>query len=280
MKLNLSGHLSDHMTYCYTGGHRLERDRPTALFIHGAGHDHSVWTLQTRYFAHHGWNVLVPDLPGHGRSSGPTLDSIEELAHWVIALVTKLGAESPFVVGHSMGALIALQVAATAPELVSRLALIGVAAPMPVAPALLDATLSNRDKAHSLINQWSFSPRSQLGASSIPGLSLTAINERLMQRQAPGVLHADMAACNAYAGGFDAAAKVRCPTLLLSSALDRMTPPKAIAPLAKAFTGGANVAQVVLPNAGHAMMSESPGEVLDALWHFVNRPPLPGQPST
>lgn len=280
MKLNLSGHLSDHMTYCYTGGHRLERDRPTALFIHGAGHDHSVWTLQTRYFAHHGWNVLVPDLPGHGRSSGPTLDSIEELAHWVIALVTKLGAESPFVVGHSMGALIALQVAATAPELVSRLALIGVAAPMPVAPALLDATLSNRDKAHSLINQWSFAPRSQLGASSIPGLSLTAINERLMQRQAPGVLHADMAACNAYAGGFDAAAKVRCPTLLLSSALDRMTPPKAIAPLAKAFTGGANVAQVVLPNAGHAMMSESPGEVLDALWHFVNRPPLPGQPST
>ena len=280
MKLNLSGHLSDHMTYCYTGGHRLERDRPTALFIHGAGHDHSVWTLQTRYFAHHGWNVLVPDLPGHGRSSGPALDSIEELAHWVIALTTKLGAESPFIVGHSMGALIALQVAATAPELVSRLALIGVAAPMPVAPALLDATLSNRDKAHSLINQWSFAPRSQLGASSIPGVSLTAINERLMQRQAPGVLHADMAACNAYAGGFDAAAKVRCPTLLLSSALDRMTPPKAIAPLAKAFTGGANVAQVVLPNAGHAMMSESPGEVLDALWHFVNLSPPPGQPST
>ena len=71
MRLNLSGHLSDHITFCYTGGQRLERERRTALFIHGAGHDHSVWSLQTRYFAHHGWNVIAPDLPGHGRLIWP-----------------------------------------------------------------------------------------------------------------------------------------------------------------------------------------------------------------
>jgi pimeloyl-ACP methyl ester carboxylesterase len=280
MRLNLSGHLTDHITFCYTGGQRLERDRPTALFIHGAGHDHSVWTLQTRYFAHHGWNVIAPDLPGHGRSSGPAVDSIEGLAQWILALAHKLGTERPVVVGHSMGALIALQLAATAPKLVSRLALIGAVAPMPVAPALLDATLSNRDKAHALINQWSFAPSSQIGASSIPGMNLTALNERLMQRQAPGVLHTDMAACNAYSAGFDAAARVRCPTLLLSSAQDRMTPPKAIAPLAAAFDKSVELTRVVLPDAGHAMMSEAPGQVLDALWRFVNSSHATGQPPT
>lgn len=279
MRLNLSGHLTDHITFCYTGGRRLERDRPTALFIHGAGHDHSVWTLQTRYFAHHGWNVIAPDLPGHGRSNGPALERIEDLAQWIIALAHKLGTERPVVIGHSMGALIALQVAATAPELAGRLALIGAVAPMPVAPALLDATLSNRDKAHALINQWSFAPRSQIGASSIPGMNLTALNERLMQRQAPGVLHTDMAACNAYLAGFDAAARVRCPTLLLSSAQDRMTPPKATAPLAAAF-GDIRPTRVVLPDAGHAMMSESPDQVLDALWAFVNSSHTSGQPPT
>ena len=177
--------------------------------------------------------------------------------------------------GHSMGSLIALQAAATAPDQISRLALVGSVAPMPVAAPLLDATLTDRNKAHAMINQWSYAPRAQLGASSIPGLCLTALNERLMQRQAPGVLHTDMAACNAYTEGFDAAAQVRCPTLLLSSAQDRMTPPKAIEPLAKAFTGGAPLTRIILPDAGHAMMSESPGAVLDALWNFASTPAQP-----
>ena len=277
MKLNLSAHAPEHATFCYTGGRRPESDRPTAVFIHGAGHDHSVWILQARYFATHGWNVVAPDLPGHGRSDGPALDSIEALADWILTLVTGLGTAKVALIGHSMGSLIALQAAARAPEVVSHLVLIGSVAPMPVAAPLLDATLSNRDKAHAMINQWSYAPGSQLGASSIPGLNLTAMNERLMQRQAAGVLHRDMSACNAYMAGFDAAATVRCPTLLLSSALDRMTPPKAIAPLAAAFTGGASVSKCIVPGAGHAMMSEAPGAVLDAMWNFLKSATTQGQ---
>lgn len=277
MKLNLSAQLPEHTTYCYTGGRRPEKDRPTVIFIHGAGHDHSVWILQTRYFATHGWNVVVPDLPGHGQSDGPVLESIEALADWILALVATLGTTKVALVGHSMGSLIALQAAASAPDVVSQLVLIGSVAPMPVAAPLLDATLSNRDKAHAMINQWSYAPRALLGASSIPGLNLTAMNERLMRRQAAGVLHRDMSACNAYTGGFDAAGRVRCPTLLLSSALDRMTPPKALAPLAAAFTGGASVSKCILPGAGHAMMSEAPGAVLDAIWNFLKSSPTHGQ---
>lgn len=269
MKLNLS----ENTCYCYTGVRLFEPGRPTVVFIHGAGHDHSVWTLQTRYFASHGWNVVAPDLPGHGSSGGPALASIEALADWVLALLGTLGVEQAMLVGHSMGSLIALEAAARAPARVSRLALVGSVFPMPVAPPLLDATLSARERAHGMINQWSYAQRSQLGASSVPGLSLTAVNQRLMERQAPGVLHRDMSACNAYAAGFESAAKVCCPTLLLSADLDRMTPPKALGPLVQALGKAAQVRQVVLSGAGHAMMAEAPGAVLDALWNFAGTLP-------
>ena len=266
MKLTLAGQGA----CCYTGGRAFDAARPTVVFIHGAGHDHSVWTLQSRYFASHGWNVLAPDLPGHGQSAGPQLTSIEALADWVLALLAELQIAGATLVGHSMGSLIALEAAARAPGRIAGLALVGSVAPMPVAPPLLDATLSARDKPHRMINHSSYAPASQLGASSIPGLNLTAINERLMQRAAPGVLHADMSACNAYTGGFDAAAKVTCPVLLLSAAQDRMTPPKAIAPLANAFTAARKINKVVLSGAGHAMMAEAPGAVLDAIWQFAD----------
>lgn len=266
MKLTLAGR----DTYCYTGGRAFDAARPTIVFIHGAGHDHSVWTLQSRYFATHGWNPVVPDLPGHGQSTGPQLTTIEAIADWVLALLDELKIPTATLAGHSMGSLIALQAASRAPERIRSLVLVGSVAPMPVAPPLLDATLAARDKAHRMINQWSYAPGSQLGASSIPGLNLTAINERLMQRAAPGVLHADMSACNAYTAGFDAAAKVTCPVLLLSAAQDRMTPPKAIAPLANALTAAKKVNKVVLSGAGHAMMAEAPGAVLDAIWQFAD----------
>lgn len=265
MKLTVSGK----SVYCYTGGRAHQPGRPTLVLIHGAGHDHSVWTLQSRYFATHGWNVLVPDLPGHGQSEGPQQESIGELADWVAALLEAAGTDPTLLAGHSMGSLIALETAARFPDKVSLLALIGSVAPMPVAPPLLEATLANRDKAHTMINQWSYAPRSQLGSSSIPGMNLTAMNERLMQRQGHGVLHRDMSACNAYAGGFDAAARVRCPTLLLSAAQDRMTPPKAIAPLAGAFSQDTPVRKLVIPDAGHAMMAEAPAAVLEGLWNFA-----------
>lgn len=265
MKLTVSGK----SVYCYTGGRAHQPGRPTLVLIHGAGHDHSVWTLQSRYFATHGWNVLVPDLPGHGQSEGPQRESIGELADWVAALLDAAGTASTLLAGHSMGSLVALETAARFPDKVSLLALIGSVAPMPVAPPLLEATLANRDKAHAMINQWSYAPRSQLGSSSIPGMNLTAMNERLMQRQGHGVLHRDMSACNAYAGGFDAASRVRCPTLLLSAAQDRMTPPKAITPLAEAFSRETTVRKLVIPGAGHAMMAEAPAAVLEGLWNFA-----------
>ncbi len=63
--------------YAYTGGRPFDPARPTVVFLHGGEHDHSVWSLQSRYLAHHGYSVLALDLPGHMRSAGPALNSIE-----------------------------------------------------------------------------------------------------------------------------------------------------------------------------------------------------------
>ena len=56
-----------------TGGREFDATLPTVVLLHGAGFDHTTWALHTRWFAHHGFAVLAPDLPGHGRSSGKSI---------------------------------------------------------------------------------------------------------------------------------------------------------------------------------------------------------------
>ena len=212
--------------YAYTGARPLDATLPTVVFVHGAGNDHSVWSLQSRYFAHHGRNVLAVDLPGHGRSKGDAMDSIEAIADWIPALLDGAGVGVATLVGHSMGALAALECAARHPERVTRIALLGPAAPMPVAEVLLDAAKRDDHVAFELITGWSYSAGKQLGGNTLPGVWLTGNAMRLLERTNPGVLHADLVACNAYAGGLAAAAKVRCPVLVVDGARDIMAPPK------------------------------------------------------
>src|SRR5580698_4490262 len=110
--------------YAYTGGNAFEPSRPTAVFIHGAEHDHSVWALQSRYFAHHGFSVLAVDLPGHRRSDGPALTTVAAMADWLAALFDAAGVKRAFVAGHSMGSLIALDFAGRYPQRVTHFALL------------------------------------------------------------------------------------------------------------------------------------------------------------
>ena len=58
-------------TYCYTGGKAFNPALPTVVFIHGVLNDHSVWILQSRYLAHHGFNVLAGWMTNERQS--PTL---------------------------------------------------------------------------------------------------------------------------------------------------------------------------------------------------------------
>ena len=251
--------------YVYTAGRAIDPALPTVVFIHGGEQDHSTWALQSRYFAYHGRNVLAPDLPGHGRSRGPALGSMAQLADWVTCLLDATGIDKTGIAGHSMGALIALEFTARQPSRVTRLALLGIAAPMPVAAPLLDAARQNDHAALDMINVWSHSHRAQLGGNTVPGMWMLGMNMRLMERQAPDVLYTDFKACNDYTRGVDAATQIKCPVLIIAGNRDQMTPPRATQELMQCMP---HAQTVVLDGAGHALMSEQPDAVLDALIHF------------
>ena len=201
--------------YAYTGGKPFNPELPCVVFIHGAENDHSVWGLQSRWFAHHGFSVLAVDLPGHGRSDGPLLPSVEAQADWIVALLDTAGVKQAALVGHSMGSLISLDAASRYPERVAKIALVGTAVPMPVSEALLTAAREARPKAEGMVNVWSHGPRGALGGNTVPGLWLMGASMRLMERAAPEVLFNDLNACNAYQRGLEAAAAARCPALLV-----------------------------------------------------------------
>lgn len=266
MELTLSGH----PCYIYTGGKTPDRSLPAVVFIHGAQQDHSCWGLQSRWFAHHGHAALAPDLPGHGRSAGPALASVEELADWIAELIAAAGFAQATLVGHSMGSLVALEAAARHPDRVAGIVLIGSSVPMPVSDALLDAARHNEPKAMGMINAWSHSQRGLMGGNTVPGLWMYGVNRRLMERQHPGTLHNDLAACHKYAHGEAAAATVaarNCPALIVAGARDLMTPWRNTKALAQMLPQ-AKVAS--LAGAGHAMMAEQPDALLDALIGFIH----------
>jgi len=256
--------------YAYSGGRAFDAALPCVAFLHGGEGDHSVWGLQSRYLAHHGRAVLALDLPGHGRSEGPPLASIEAMADWLAAVLDAARVPRAQIVGHSMGALVALECAARNPERVERIALLGVAFPMRVSDELLEATRTDEPHALEMINIWSHSAHAHYPSSPGPGFWVHGANLRLMQRQQHGVLPVDFAACNDYRGGRAAAEKVRCPTLLLVARRDRMTPGRSARELAGAIQG----ARVVeIDGSGHAMMAEQPDAVLDALRSFLAAAP-------
>jgi pimeloyl-ACP methyl ester carboxylesterase len=265
--------VNGHSTYCYTGGKPFDAAKPTAVFIHGVLNDHSVWILQTRWFANHGWNVLAVDLPGHCKSEGPPPASVEDAAQFVIALLDVAGVDKAALIGHSFGSLIALEAAARAPQRVTHLAMVGTAYPMVVSPALLESSVSDPQRAIAMVNTFSHSllapPPSSLG----PGTWLYGSSRALMRRvlasnRDANVFHIGFKACNDYANGEAAMETVQCPVLFLLGDADQMTPPRAT----RALVGKARNARVVTVHAGHALMSEAPDEVLFALRDFASSP--------
>jgi pimeloyl-ACP methyl ester carboxylesterase len=252
--------------FVYTGGKPFDAAKPSVVFIHGAANDHSVWTLQARYFAHHGWNALAVDLPGHGKSFGDAKKSIGAYADWLINLLDNGAIASAVFVGHSMGSLVALDAAARYPQRVTQLALLGCSAPMPVADALLDAAHHRPNEAFDMLNIWGHAPQVKWNQSAIPGTSLMMAYKRLLEKSRPGVLANDLSACHQFQITDADFKKIAAPTLIISGTRDMMTPPKANAIIAKQIT---NSKLVTLNEIGHAMMQEAPGDVLDALKSFI-----------
>ena len=260
MKFDVQGHTA----YAYTGGKPWGDGERCVVFIHGALNDHSVWTLLARWYAHHGYRVLAVDQPGHGRSDGPPLPSVEALADWVLALLDAAGVAGAHLAGHSMGSLIALEAAARAPHRVAGLVMVGTAYPMKVSDALLDTARDDPARAIALVNALSHS--SLAGKPSYPGPGAwlrggaNALMHRTQQSGEGNLFEHDFRVCDAYANGLEAAARVSCPAHLIVGTRDVMTPARATKELASVLR--ATVTRVV---SGHALMQEAPDAVLNTM---------------
>ena len=234
---------------------------PVIVFLHGALNDHGVWNTLSGHFAAQGWNVLAPDLPGHG-AAGTPLASVEAMADWLLATLDSQGIARAALVGHSMGSLVALEAAARAPGRVTHLALLGSTWPMKVSGTLLKAALEDEGAAIDMVAGWSHPP----GADERIEAS-RALMRRVAAANPVHLLHNDLAACKAYANGALAAGAVRCPVLFLSGARDVMTPPAGATALLAALADPV-LAQV---DAGHQLMADQPEAVQAALADFLGQ---------
>jgi pimeloyl-ACP methyl ester carboxylesterase len=262
MKLEVDGR----EVFATTGGTDFDAAKPAVVFLHGAGFDRTTWRLQTRWFAHHGRSVLAVDFPAHGWSAGPMLTSVAAMADWTARLIAAAGLKSAALVGHSMGALVALDCAGRHPDKVRALALCGVAVEMPVHPEMLESAKANTLKVQELMTFWGIGNALHMGGMVSPGLWLRREALAVLARNKPDVIHADLAACNAYKDAAVRAATVTCPTVLVLGDGDLMTPAAKAKPLAAAIAGAKTV---LVKDSGHFMMVERSDETLEALKSHV-----------
>ncbi|PAT40500.1 alpha/beta hydrolase [Vandammella animalimorsus] len=274
MQISLNGQ----PLYAYTGGTAHKPGQPWLILIHGVLNDHSVWALQSRWFAHHGWNVLAIDLPGHGRSAASEAPAtVQQAADTIAALVQTLDDAPLALAGHSFGSLIALQAAAQLGARVHKLLLLGTAAPMRVSPALLELSQNAPEKAMHLVNVFSRStlapPPSALGPGTWPyGMGMALGRRVLRSNPRENIFHKGFVACDSYEGGPEAMAQVKAQVLILSGSQDQMTPARAAKPLVQAAQQAGVALQTASIDVGHNLMTEAPEATLQAMRSFLQAP--------
>jgi pimeloyl-ACP methyl ester carboxylesterase len=254
--------------FAYTGGRPYAARDPAIVFIHGAAFDHSVWQWQSRYLAHHGFSVIAPDLPGHGRSPGAVRRTIGDWADWIAALIESAGLERAAVVGHSMGSLIALDTAIRHPARVQKLALVGTSVPMAVGEPFLAAARDDSPAGLDMEATWGHARTALVSASPVPGMSLHGASRALNRRAQDGLLLAALEACQGYKPSMDAIRALKVATLVVAGTRDQMTPLKGGRALAAEIPG----ATFKTLDAGHSMMTEQPRALLELLKAFLRVP--------
>ena len=264
-----------YQAYVYTGGKAFDSTQPTVVMIHGVLCDHSVWILQSRYLAHHGFNVLAVDLPGHCKSGGTAPESVEAAAQFIADLLQAAGVNQAALVGHSWGSLIALETASQLKQRITHLALVGTAFPMKVSPALLQAARDEPMKALKMINVFSratlAAPPSALGPGTwVYGASMALGRRVLASNTEVNLFYQGFLACDSYSHGLEAMTQVTCPVLFLLGANDQMTTPRAAQSLIDQAQASDKKFSVVNVPMGHHQMSESPEETLSALKNFLS----------
>tara|TARA_Y100000590_G_scaffold365117_1_gene423848 strand:+ start:345 stop:1169 length:825 start_codon:yes stop_codon:yes gene_type:complete len=253
--------------FASTGGRPFDKNKPLIIFVHGSGLTHMTWVLQTRYFAFHGYSVLALDLPGHGLSSGESLKSIEEMSDWLSKVIDAVGYKEASLVGHSQGCLVTIECASKYSNKIKTLSLIGGAGAIPMNPELLSLAENNDPKAVDLMMDWAHGPAGHFGGHPVPGLYHINTGTMLAKtRTIKNTLGVDFRACDNYKNGFEAAKKIKIPTLSILATDDKMCPVKEGKKLADLIEGS----QVdIIDNCGHMMLLEEADRVLAVLKKFI-----------
>lgn len=252
--------------FATTGGKPFDATKPTVLFLHGSGFDHTVWNLQARFFAFRAYSVIAVDLPGHTHSDGPPLTTIESMADWLNDVVTALGIERLSLVAHSQGCLIALEYASRYPDGLESVSFITSGLAIPVNNALIDAAENNPEAAIAMMLSWGFGDAGHLHQGPIPGNSMVSGGRSVMRGNVPTELASDLRACNAYRNGRSAAAAIVAPTQVILAGRDRMVPRKAglelVAHLSDPETS-------IIEHSGHIVPQEAADECRTLLKAFI-----------
>lgn len=243
--------------YVETGGREIESALPLVVMIHGAGQNAVIWRDLADHLASHGMSLLAVDLPGHGRSTSDAHDTVGEYAEIVAALIRDTDHRSATVIGHSLGGLVALHLAAEHPDVVDRLVLMGTGLRVPVNENLLEGVRAEDADWYGKMAGWSHSRTAD---------AARALTETLHQSLRVGVMHAALTACDTYAGGADHAAAVDIPTAILIGEHDVMIVPEEVTALAEAIP---HAEVVTIPDAGHNLMLDQPGATITAVEEFL-----------
>ena len=254
--------LQNKSVYASDAGQGIENSKDTIVFLHGSGLSHIVWSLTEQFFSNKKFNVLSIDLPGHGNSEGPCLDSIEKIADWLEKVFEELKLKNIILVGHSQGCLEALEYSFKYKDRLKKIVFVGGSYRMPVNKDLIDLAINGDSDAVKLMMKWGFEGSKKfIGGNPV---------EKIIQspRDISKILAVDLIACNNYQNGSDAAKAINCPAMFIFGELDKMTnleSGKKFANLVK------NSITYIISGSGHMIMIEKAFEMREKIFEFLNK---------
>ena len=243
-------------------GQGIDTNKDTIVFLHGSGLSHIVWSLAEQFFSSKNYNVLSIDLPGHGNSDGPCVDSIEKIADWMEKVFDKLKLKNLILVGHSQGCLEILEYSSRYKERLKKLVFVGGSNKMPVHPDLIELAQSGHSDAVKLMMKWGYEGSKKfIGGNPV---------EKIIQspRDISEILAVDLNACNNYSNGSEAAKVIDLPSMLIFGELDKMVNLEA----GKKFSNLIkNSTTHVIKGCGHMIMIEKAFEMREKILEFLNK---------
>ena len=244
---------------------------PTVLMLHGIGGGHLAFAPQVETFANAGYRAVAWDMPGYGHSAPIEPYTFKGLAQSCITLIESLKCAEVVLLGHSMGGMVAQEVVARRPELVSKLILCGTSPSFGKADgdwqraflaertAPLDAGRSMAELAEVLVPQ-------MVGPGSLPeGVRLATHCMALV----PPATYRRALECLVT---FDRRANlghIQVPTLLVAGQYDKNAPPNVMKKMADSIPGST---YLEMKGVGHLQNLEAPDDFDGVILNFLALP--------